>query len=407
MTKINNFGTYEVSLPKSVFDTSEVTLKDFVLQQDVMQHDMVKMRWASRRVDRFNTLAPGTPVSIRYRGQHDEAASTFLGYITHVKPIQGAQKYFDFDIYAVAASRAFRQTGQEVWKNKSAPEIVASIARSLGMKPIVKKHGIRWPQVSQSGRSYWEVMADLANQIGYGLLVRGTEVLFLPISNFVDVSFESAPVMSAMQAGPGSDGYRIRVESVSALTGSTSESGSFPNDATLVTSIDPVKGRVTTSKRSPGTALKRKKKGVSPYTAYSTSVAHSKKDTELLAEGRAQRGLMSIDAEVHCSGSAELRPYMPIYLDAKDPDLSGWWIVKSVAHRINREDQNYVCDVVISTDTLGRSAIPPRSGARKRSIGKESVRGFRPKPGRSRLRQTRGTKVSGKTADGRWRWEAV
>lgn len=407
MTGINSYGSFEISFPESSFDAGEITMKDFVLRQDVLQHDMVRVRLVSRQMDRLNTLAPGTPISVRYRSQHDDAPSEFLGYVTHIKPVQGPQKYYDFDVYAVAPSRVFRQTGQEVWTKKTAPEIVSSIAKDFGMKPIVKKHGIRWPQVAQRGRSYWELMSHLANQIGYGLLVRGTEVLFLPVSNFVDASFDSAPFLSAMEAGPGPEGYRIRVESVTTLAGATSEVGSFPNDASFVTSVDPVKGKVATSKKSPGTALKRTKKGSSPFVSYSTAVAHSKGDTELLAEGRAQRGLMSIDAEVYCSGSAELRPYMPVYLNAKDPDLSGWWIVKSATHKISRSEQNYTCDLVISTDTLGRSAIPPRSGARRRNIGQEASRGFKPSPSRSRLRQVQGPKVVGKTADGRWRWEAV
>lgn len=407
MTGINSYGTFEISLPKSSFDASEITLKDFVLRQDVMQHDMVRMRWVSRQVDRLNTLAPGTPISVKYRSQHDDQKSEFLGYITHIKPILGASKYYDFDIYAVAPSRALRQTGQDVWVKKTAPEIVSAIAKEFGLKATVRKHGIRWPQVAQRGRSYWEVMSHLANQIGYGLTVRGTNILFLPITDFVDSSFDSAPYLSAMESGPGPEGYRIRVETVTTVAGTTNETGNFPNDASVVTSIDPVKGKVTTSKRSPGTALKRQKKGTSPFTAYSTVVAHSKGDTELLAEARAQRGLMSIDAEVYCSGSADLRPYMPVYLNAKDPDLSGWWIVKSVTHTIRRDPQNYTCELVISTDTLGRSAIPPRSGKRARNFGRESSKGIKPIAGKSRLRQVQGTKVVGRTADGRWRWEAV
>lgn len=407
MKSINNFGVFEISLPKSVFDVTEVTYKEFVLRQDAQQHDMVRMRWASRRIDRFNTLAPGTPISIKYKSQHDDNKAEFVGYITHLKPILGSTKYFEFDIYAVATSRVFRQTGQEVWTNKTAPEIVSEIAKDFGMKATVRRHGIRWPQVAQRGRSYWELMSQLANQIGYGLTVRGTEVLFLPITDFVDSSFDSAPYLSAMEAGPGPEGYRIRVETVTSVAGTTNETGSFPNDASVVTSIDPVKGLVATSRKSPGSALKRSKKGTSPFVAYSTAVAHSKGDTELLAEGRAQRGLMSIDAEVYCSGSAELRPYMPVYLESKNPELTGWWIVKSVTHQIRRDTQNYTCDVVISTDTLGRSAIPPRSKARARNIGREVSRGIKQTPSRSRLRQMQGTGVVGKTVGGRWRWEAV
>lgn len=411
MARIRNLGSYEVSLPKSSFDATEITFKEFTLRQDVMQHDMVRMRWASRQVDKFNTLASGTPIQVQWRSQHDDGKGLFVGYITHIKPIQGSDKYFDFDIYAVAASRSFRATGQDVWKNKTAPEIVSDIAGKFGMRPVVIKHGLRWPQVAQRGRSYWEVMTDLARKIGYGLTVRGTDVMFMPITSFVDAAFDAAPYLSALEAGPDANGsLRIRVDSVSSVAGTTNEAGGFPNDSAVVTSIDPVKGAVTSSKKSPGSAVKRSKKVSSPFTAYSTAVAHSRADTELLAEGRAQLGLMAIDAEVCCSGTPTLRPYVPVYLEAKGKDLSGWWIVKSADHQIRRDTGAYTCDLVISTDSLGVSAIPPRSQARKRNIGREVSSGIGPTRGSTpRLRELKSSPVIGKTADGvgKWRWEAV
>lgn len=410
MTDIQNYGSYQVTLPKSIFDSTEVTLKEFVLRQDALQHDMVKMTWASRRMDRFNTLASGTPIQIRYKARHDERPSFFFGYVTHIKPIQGAHKYLDFEIYAVSASRAFRATGQDVWTKKTAPEIVTQIARKYGMKAVVKKHGLRLPQVAQRGRSYWEVMTDLANKIGYGLTVRGATVLFLPVTTFVDASFDSAPSLTAFVGGPSNDGFEILVEQVSTLSGSTTEFGSFPNDQSEVVSIEPVRGRVSRTKKVPGSATKRNKKVTSPYVSYSTEVAHSKADTTLLAEGRAQRGLMSIDAQVHCAGSESLRPYMPVYLTAKDQTLSGWWIVKSATHKIVMGSGQYTCELVISTDSLAKSAIPPRSGARARNLGREASSGIKSvRPGNARLRELKTPRVQGKTSDGagRWRWESV
>lgn len=410
MTGIKNYGSYQVTLPKSIFDPTEVTLKEFVLRQDALRHDMVKLRWASRRMDRFNTLASGTPIRIRYKARHDDQATDFFGYVTHIKPIQGGSKYLDFEIYAVSVSRVFRQTGQDVWTKKTAPEIVTQIAREFGLKSVVKTHGLRWPQVAQRGRSYWEVMTDLANKIGYGLTVRGATVMFLPITTFVDSSFESAPFLTAFDGGPGPNGFALRVEDISVMAGSTTEYGSFPNDQSEVISIEPVKGTVSTTRKAPGSATKRNKKVTSPYTTYSGEVAHSKADTALLAEGRAQRGLMSIDAEAYCAGSESLRPYTPVYLSAKDQTLSGWWIVKSATHKIVMGSGEYTCDLVISTDSLAKSAIPPRSGTRARNLGREIAGGVKPvRPGAARLRELKTSQVQGKTSDGagRWRWESV
>jgi phage protein D len=410
MTDVRNFGSYRVDLPKSSFDATEIDLKEFVLSQDVMKHDMVKLRWASRRMDKFNTLASGTPIRVKYRAVNDPRSSEFFGYITHIRPVEESQKYFDFEIFAVSVSRVFRETGQDVWTKKTAPEIVSQIARKYGLKAVVRKHGLRMPQVAQRGRSYWEVMTSLANRIGYGLTVRGTTVMFLPITSFVDSQIESAPFLTSFVGGPGSKGFAIRVESITSMSGATNEFGSFPNDQSEVISIDPVKGRVTKTKKSPGSATKRSKKTSSPFTAYSTEVAHSKADTALLADGRAERGLMAIDAEIYCAGSESLRPYAPVYLQAKDKTLSGWWIVKSVTHTIERASGKYTCQLVVSTDSLGKSAIPPRSGSRARNVGREAASGIKQvKPGSARLRELKTPKVQGKTSEGagKWRWEAV
>jgi len=407
---MKNYGSYKVTLPKSAFDNTEVALKEFVLRQDAMQHDMLRLRWASRRLDRFNTLASGTPIQVTYRARHDTQRGQFFGYVTHIRPIQGSSKYLDFDIYAVSASRVFRETGQDVWIKKTAPEIISEISRRYGLKVITQKHAMRWPQVAQGGRSYWEVMSSLAAKIGYGLSVRAATVVFLPVTTFVDSSLDQAPLLSAFEGGPGPNGFSILVDSISTVAGATNDFGSFPNDQSEVIGIDPVRGLVATTRRSPGSATKRNKKVGSPYTAYSTEVAHSRSDSALLAEGRAQRGLMSIDAEVHCAGSESLRPYMPVYLKAKDRTLSGWWIVKSATHRIERGSGEYTCDLVISTDSLAKSAISPQVGSRFRNLGKEASTGVMPvRLSSARLRELKTPKVQGKTSDGagRWRWESV
>jgi hypothetical protein len=119
---------------------------------------------------------------------------------------------------------------------------------------------------------------------------------------------------------------------------------------------------------------------------------------------------MAIDAEAVVSGSASLHPYAPVFVEGRTDQVSGWWIVKSVTHILNDEERGYRCEVVLSTDSLDESDLPPGNVAKSRDFGKEKAGGVSSqKLRRSRLVTKKASRVSGATdaAVGKYQWVSV
>lgn len=413
MTSIKNPGRYLAQFPASRYDKTSVFAKDFRIVQSARAHDMAVIRMVSRTIDWQNVLASSAPVRITWQSTNvDETKGEFVGYVTHVKPvIQAHESNYSFEVYAVSASRVFRQTSQEAWRNKRMTDVVADIGKKAGMNAVVRAHPMKRSQIILGGASQWEFMAELSETLGYGLTTRGTNLLFMPITDLIDVEFESAPVISSLVSGRSTKGPKLRLESFTMNSGVTRETrDSYSNDAVNVVSVNPVNGQVSSARRSPGSAVKRRKKVTSPYVEYSRSVAHSKSEADLLAASGAENGLMALDAKITCSGSAALKPYMPVYIEGRNDQMTGWWIVKSVTHLMDKDNGQYLCEAIISTDSLAASAIPPASTLRKRNFGKEIAKGWSSRGlKRSRLREMQPVKTRGKTSDNfdAFRWVSL
>lgn len=406
MKAFQDRGSFLISLPTAKFDPSYLKPLSIEIVQEARHHDAAVIRYKSRLVDWRNTLAPGTPVSVQWKSQ-TSPKSQFYGYITHVKPLQKHDDYYRFDVYAVGASRVLRATSQDMWRNISAPQLAAKVARNFGLKPVVIDHPMRKPQIAQAGRSYWEMLADLANQIGYAMWVNGTTLYFLPISTMVSSGFKEAQILSAMNSSNKSKtNPEYALLDFTSVTGLSSEMSDYSGDQIDVSALTPT-AQVASRKR-PGTAVKRQRKVSSPYVNYLQDQAvYSKRDADSLAQGQADNGLMAIDAHVESEGTAGMRPYAPVYLETQNSATSGWWIVKSVRHRMTSNEQPYICESVLSTDSIYPSSSKKPRGLQNLLSGPPATEV--PKPAKTVLRASKFSPIKGRTSDvgQAYQWRAV
>lgn len=406
---VRSLGEFRVRFPLSTVDPGEVSLMHLTIQQTAREHDQAILRVRTRRVNWGQTLATGTPIRIFWRGKSTDD-NQFLGYVTHVRPfVKAADNRYEFDIVAIAASRDLRVTGKNTWKNKSVPEIVRAIGKEFGYKVVTKSHPLRRPQTVQRGETYWEFLDRLAKRIGYTLRVDRTTIFFLPLEDLVQAGLSRAPRLSTSPTVDDGDWDDASIMSFSAWGGAESESGDYSTDTAVVVAVDPATGNVIEESADPGSALKRGRKTKPRYKRYEPVIAHNRKDAKALAKGRASGGMMAVDAQMHCIGFGSMAPYRPVYLALHEPELTGWWIVKSVTHTIDMADGLYTCDAVVSTDSLTPSAIPARTKKRHRDIKGETLKGWRLQPTESRLKTQKKGFVKGKTSDGSnpSRWVAV
>lgn len=382
MASIESYGRYTVDFPGTDLGSQRALAIGVKVVQSAREHDAATIRMRSLTLDWYNKLRPGTPVTIKWSASSgDTARKAFIGYVSHVRPDESYSSSTEFDVFCIAASRCFREAGQEVWTNKTASQIVEDIARKHRFHAVVKPTKRLIPQVVQGGRTFWETMSSLAEQSGYGLRAEGTNLLFLPLSSLVDARFDSAPVLSTGTGPrPGRrDVPRTKVAHVEVLSGVVREEGdSFSNDNPVVTAINPVTGKVTQSVKTPKSAVKRSRNRTNPYTSYNGSVAYMANEADAMSEAISENGLMAIDAQADCAGNGALTPYSPVFVEGRNRATTGWFVVKSTVHNLEHKSGRYNCQVVLSTDTLGRSSIPPRSGPRKRNTAAERGGGFSP-----------------------------
>lgn len=392
-TKTPNFrGSFTVSFPMSRM-TGSVNYRAVEIHQDIEQHDMAVITTRSRFNDYYRTLYPGTPVVINYQNNLG-SNGTFVGYVAKVEPdVKMIKDQYERRLVCVSASREFRNTARNVWRNRTAPEIVQEIGKQLGFKVVTKQHGLRRKHISQSGDTYWELLVKLAKMTGYVLRAEGTTLYFLPLKDMVKGFASVAPVVADLSMY---DRYRVGVLEVSVNIGNTSDDEDDLSDAAVVVGFGPNDTDPQDVKEVPGSVIRSRRATTAAYEKFSPGVvAHSRKDAQLLAKGMADRGLLAHDGFVEGQGDPAIAPYRPMYIASRDPNINGYWIVKKVVHKI--VVNKYTCETTISADEVSpQRALPP--AARFRDLASESEQGWSPFVGQtSRLKQLSQSFVAGKT----------
>lgn len=404
-------GRFRVRFPLSRFNTEDVSTRTMVLRQSAREHDQATLSIRSKSLDWYRTLYSGTPVQIDWKGS-TTGAGRFVGYVTHVRPyVRAADNHFEFEVVCIAASWDLRRTGRRTWRNKSAPEVVQSIGKEFGFKVVTKAHPLRRPQTVLAGQSYWSFLHSLGERIGYALRVDQTTIYFLPVKTMVANNLSTAPFLTTHNFDSGPDWDAATILSFSAWGGDTNEDDEYSPDSVAITAIDPQTGKVFTERKDPNSALKKRKKAKPRFTRFPEGVAaHSRREAQLLSQGRADNGAMSLDGRLTSIGDGTIQPYKPLYLSVFDRRLNGYWITKSVTHTISGIDGEYTIEAVVSTDGLGKGGLPKRRRRKSRDIAEEAKSGWQPsKKTTSRLKTIKPGLVRGLTVDGQdaARWIAV
>lgn len=371
-------GTASVQFPISVQE-SWIQVQGVEIHQSLYEHDLAIVHIRSRWTRWTETLYPGTPVVIKYSGKRT-TENKFYGYVTHVKPTtKMINDFYELDVYCVASSRDLRETGQTVWRNKTAPEIALEIAKKFKYRLITKQHPYRKPQTIQAGETYWEFLKRLAKTIGYVLRVEGGTMFFLPFEDMVMAYGSRAPKLGTVETRDNEYDRPARNMLTMHMWGSDTDTDvDRVSDDSSVAYISPTLNEGVRNRKSPKSAVARQRRD-SRYVKYRTDVvAHSRKDADLLAEGDAASGQMAIDAKAVVEGDGYLQPYRPVYVSVKDRSMNQWWIVKEAIHRIDVANGTYYCDLTISADSVESSLLQAAPIKRTRNVALEKSMGWSP-----------------------------
>ena len=362
-----------------------VVFNEVEIRQGIREHDTAVITATTRALDWFNRLATGTPIRIDYWSTKNNA-STFVGYITNVRPRSqpdGVGRY-ERQIVAVGASRVLRETARATYRNMTAPEIASAVARKAGLTPVIQQHPLRRPTVIQDGETHWEFLSRLAKRTGFVLQVDGTSLHFASMSHLKQMYASRAPYLTDHAEMGVKDPARVNVRSVDAWSGTTSEDAERLSDLAEFTAVSP-DGKIHTARRAPDSITNPGRTSRAQYVKYLGHgvAAHTRVDADLLAKGAADNGQMAFQMHLDVAGNPGLKPYRPVMLDLRDRALNGYWIVKEVTHHLSQG--KYSCDLIVANDSVGVNGWTPstRFNQRTRDVAQELMQGHSPDVGAS------------------------
>lgn len=179
---------FSVSFPKAL--DFPLLLINAELYQDINQHDRLVLHFKGSPTAEDQAIVSGDPVEFTFKS--GEIESKFVGYIHTIEQPSGGLSG-NTNVICVSASYLLKNSDQNIYKNKTADQVVSQIAKQFGMEAITQRHPKVRPSTVQAGQSYWSLLRRLANQTGFALKAENTTIFFVSKSKMTLTKKINAP----------------------------------------------------------------------------------------------------------------------------------------------------------------------------------------------------------------------
>ncbi|CAB4174335.1 COG3500 Phage protein D [uncultured Caudovirales phage] len=319
------------------------------LYQNRFAHEMVSVVFKDWGLA-YDNISYGSPVQMAIAGTG--SSRQFYGYVYFVNPIRTPGTNYT-EVILIGGSFPMKASGQAVYKDITADQVIQQIADKHGLVSYVVPHDRVFEQIAQTGHTDWELMVRLAHQCGYSLRTENTEIYFQPLlEDYTKYRSEAIKfVMNSSNEPGGSSMY-----SFEPIVGESTEFDDAQKAAVAISGTDrfgsgAIKAVHTRNKTT------RRKSQVESFDRFDTSVvANSVEIAQSEAKAAEDRNSFPYRAKVKVIGTPTLRPDMPVFLDGVGNTYSGFWIVLSTEHEILETELNrytYVTKIVVGADSLG------------------------------------------------------
>lgn len=340
----------EVSFPNA--DTPPNFVIEMSFHQERYKHEFANFVFRDWHVE-YNNLRPGTPVSFKLTGEY--SSRDMHGYIHHINPKISPGNHYT-EVSVIGASYQLKQPSQQVYKNVTADQVVAKIAKRNGFAYNAIPHPRIFKQIAQAGLTDLQMLQKLAKQAGYSLRLQNAEIHFSPVTQLHDQEKKNAPrFVMRDQANPsGSTIYSFKP-----IIGESLEIDGEHKSATAVAGVDKYTAeiiQVTNQKRSKPI---RSKFEPEYFDGFATGiVANDHNIAKNEAQSFDERTKFAYHAKAEVLGHPGLYPDMPVYLEGVGADYEGYWVVLKAEHKIISKSLNlqiYTTILHLGTDSLGAS----------------------------------------------------
>jgi hypothetical protein len=404
---------YSVSYPD--FPSIEIQPNEVVLHQEMGKHDILELRYTLLTPFILKALKTGTPVQFTWK--NDKVSGNFFGYTTVVSLPIKYQDYQETKIQCVGTSYPLKETSFKVWTNKTASQIAIELAKKAKLKPMVTPHKTIFTQQSLSGKSYWEKLNELAETIGYGMQVSGTELHFHPIDKMINQFMTTIPVLYSDNSfvSPFNNFNAPTLDAFEARIGDYLETpGELNRNTNTVTGVDPVTGKVYSSTTSPnkvGKSIRTNTKDPLFLKNKTNIVVNSSAMAKSLSEAASHLGRLSIPGKGKAQGDPRIAPWRTVEIQGTQGGGDGFWVIKKAIHSLYISGE-YEVEFECRTDGVGGnkpSAFRPSSAGTVpyRNIQNDMMGNSKNKPSVTTLNSSRTLVSQGasgyKTTPRQWR----
>ena len=352
----NRYGAnFKVIFPD--FPTFKLAPQWFRLTQTQGKQDVIEIFYGS--FDNHFQKALKTGVLFKVQWDTKYAKNEWVGYVYNGDSISQATLKRNATLRGVGASFPLKEGGNQIWKNKTAPEIVQDICKQYKLKTVVDKSNVRFGMQSLVGITKWEKIQELANRIGFQVYVNGTTLYFQRIDKLIDQFMSVIPVFSYNDGTISSEVVldAQTLDHFTAKIGDLSETGNYVKKDKIIHGINPVTGKSHSHTAKPTKVGKNVRTNVveSLFKEVSTTVvAETKSMAKELSEGMAHLARFSMHGEGKGQGDPRISPYKTIELNGTGTETDGFWVVKSVEHFVTY-DGRYTVNFTCMTDGLGKN----------------------------------------------------
>ena len=347
------FRYVTVEFPFSIVKPSLVY--EFNLKQARYEHEYAVLLFKDWEIS-YDDIAPMSPVFVSIYAPEGYERS-FNGYVHHIKPLYSPGER-SVEVHIIGASYVMKNTSQTIYTNVTADQVLKKIARKYQFSYFAEPHGRVFPQIAQAGRTDWQLLVWLAKKIGYTLRAENTSLYFYPLSKDYSENRSTAKAftLNAVETLGGTSTYNFKPLIGEHLYFDNNEDD--VKSALAYSGVDrfaQIELQYTKQKTKKNT---RKNSTPEQFDRFAVNtVVPTSEVAKWESEAAEERQRFGYRGYAEVLGDPTLRPDLPVYINGVGPEYSGYWVILSVEHTINRVSLNdfvYTTNLHLGIDSLGK-----------------------------------------------------
>jgi hypothetical protein len=194
--------TFRVSYPKTPkFNIFEANVE---LVQSAANHDMLIIVYKGALQRHIPVGARRPPLKddpVKFTWTDGKRTRTFVGNIHTIENNTTTANNFT-RITCIGVSSKLKGTSKTVYKNLTADKIVKRIGKKFKFKVLATPSGKKYKNLSQGGKTYWQILRQLANDTGFALRAENSTILFQDQDKIIEKKKASAPTFVHYDLAP-------------------------------------------------------------------------------------------------------------------------------------------------------------------------------------------------------------